>query len=244
MVKKDVGLFARLFAGELINQLENDIARCDERNQQLDRENNTLQTRITELLPEADFARSFKRGIPHPFFIVGQDKVITHINQAALELIGSDLTVAAVVGKMTCAQLFQSSSCGAGCHLEKLLQDRSQETVSGVRMVLKDKNGKDVPVSVCAVEMRDENGTTLGGMEIFQDISLQVKHEEEAKRTAENSMNMALDMGDLFNSLQQVAKGDYSVRVKMQSDEDLMKQLDGSGYGEVSLKIKTLVQGR
>ena len=70
-----------------------------------------------------------------------------------------------------CRSIFQTDLCGTGsCPLEQTV--RLQKNVSRLEVVITNKWGRQIPVSVSTAPIRDANGEILGAVETFRDLSL------------------------------------------------------------------------
>lgn len=75
-----------------------------------------------------------------------------------------------VLGK-PCRGVFQTDLCGTdACPLERAL--RRGQTISNLEVLIRNKWGRQVPVSVSMATIRDKTGQVLGSVETFRDLSL------------------------------------------------------------------------
>ena len=121
-------------------------------------------------------------NFPTPFFTVSPDLVITHMNEHMEKLTG--YTREEVVGHMACARVLCTEQCGTQeCLLVQAMADRRH--IAGIRRVVKDRYGKEIPVVVNASIITDGAGNVIGGFEAVRDISRRVEAEKKIELLAE-----------------------------------------------------------
>jgi len=119
---------------------------------------------------------------PTPFFTVRPDLVITHMNEHMERLTG--YTQEEVVGRMDCAKVLCADQCQTdGCVLLEAMVRR--RPVAGVRTVIRDRQGREIPVVVNASLITDLGGKVIGGFEGVRDISRRVEGEKKIELLAE-----------------------------------------------------------
>lgn len=119
---------------------------------------------------------------PTPFFTVNPDLVITYINEPLEKLTGYRREE--VVGRMKCGSILNTSLCNTdGCVL-KLSMERKMP-VSGLRQVVRDRQGREIPVMVSASIITDPMGRVIGGFEAFRDITALVEAEKKVLMVTE-----------------------------------------------------------
>jgi PAS domain S-box-containing protein len=121
-------------------------------------------------------------NFPTPFFTVSPDLVITHMNEHMEEMTG--YTRDEVVGHMACSMVLCTEQCGtAECLLVQAMAERRH--IAGIRRVITDRNGKEIPVVVNASIITDAGGNVIGGFEAVRDISRRVEAEKKIELVAE-----------------------------------------------------------
>jgi two-component system, NtrC family, sensor kinase len=119
---------------------------------------------------------------PTPFFTVNPDLVITYINEPLEKLTGYRREE--VVGKMKCGSILNTSLCNTeGCVLKQSMERRMP--VSGLRQVVRDRQGREIPVVVSASIITDPTGRVIGGFEAFRDITALVEAEKKVLTVTE-----------------------------------------------------------
>ncbi len=132
-------------------------------------------------LKEATLA-SILDNFPTPFFMVDRSLLVTHINERMEKLTGYSREE--VVGRMTCGALLNTKECGTDdCVLRMVMQDRSFEP--RMRRIVRDREGREIPVVVSASVITDYAGRVIGGFEAVRDITPVVEAEKRFELLAE-----------------------------------------------------------
>jgi PAS domain S-box-containing protein len=119
---------------------------------------------------------------PTPFFTVGPDLTITYMNHLLEELTG--FTREEVVGKLSCANVLNTTQChGEDCLLRQAMEGLLP--IAGVRRVIKDREGREIPVVVNASIITDSAGKVIGGFEAVRDITPIVEAEQKIAQLTE-----------------------------------------------------------
>jgi methyl-accepting chemotaxis protein len=180
---------------------------------------------IKNIRDRMEYANSLKLGISDPFVMVDPDMKVTYMNDAAARLAG--VSAEEVQGKKTCEGVFNSDVCHTGCPVKRAIE--SGEPTVGSKVVMKNAEGREIPIMTSAAALKDSAGKVLGGFEIMRDISKEVEAEsvlrnsyhgeEEAKKKLQHRVESLSDM------LRRVSDGDLTVRAKMSGENDAMDQL-------------------
>ena len=121
-------------------------------------------------------------NFPTPFFTISPDLVITHMNELMEKLTG--YTKEEVVGRMVCAAVLCTEECDTeACLLIEAMESR--RPIAGIRRVIVDRHGKEIPVVVNASIITDAAGNVIGGFEAVRDISRRVEAEKKIELLAE-----------------------------------------------------------
>jgi PAS domain S-box-containing protein len=180
---------------------------------------------IKNMRDRMEYANSLKLGISEPFIMVDPGLRVTHVNQAAADLIGVPLNQ--IQDVKLCEDLFRSNVCKAGCPVKAALD--TGVAVVGQKVMVKHANGKDIPVVASSAVLKDSTGKILGAFEILRDIRAEVEaeaalresrlQEERAKRSLQERVE------SLSVILRRVAEGDLTVRALMSGENDAMDRL-------------------
>jgi two-component system NtrC family sensor kinase len=121
-------------------------------------------------------------NFPTPFFLVDPNLIITHINERMEKLTGYSREE--VVGRMSCGALLNTSDCGSeGCVLRMVMQQK--RSVPNLRRVVRDRQGREIPVVVSASLITDHTGKVIGGFEAVRDITPIVEAEKKVELLSE-----------------------------------------------------------
>ncbi len=121
-------------------------------------------------------------NFPTPFFTVGPNLVITHMNEFMEKLTG--YSKEEVVGRMDCARVLCADQCQTdACVLLHAMELR--RPIAGLRTVITDRRGRRIPVVVNASLISDAEGNVIGGFEAVRDISRRVEAEKKIELLAE-----------------------------------------------------------
>lgn len=121
-------------------------------------------------------------SFPTPFFTVGPNLVITHMNELMEKLTG--YTREEVTGHLACAKVLCTEQCETeACVLMQAMESR--RPIAGIRRVITDRYGKEIPVVVNASIITDVAGNVIGGFEAVRDISRRVEAEKKIELLAE-----------------------------------------------------------
>ncbi len=127
---------------------------------------------------------SVLENFPMPFFMVDQDLVVTQMNERLERLTGYSRQEA--VGRMTCGQLLNTRQCDTcGCLLKQVMEQK--KPLSGLRRIVRNRRGQEIPVAVSASIITDPSGQVIGGFEAIRDISHIVEAEAKLDLLTEHS---------------------------------------------------------
>lgn len=160
---------------------------------------------------EKEYANSIISGIRDPFFIVDKDLVVTYINEAAAGAVG--YRIDEIIGKMKCGDVFKSNICKDSCAIKHAMQ--TGQSIEGVRVIIKNRQGQEIPILASAAALKDGEGNVIGGFELVRDISADVAIEEKVKEFSshllEASRNLAAAAEETTMTAEQMSKGIYSL---------------------------------
>ena len=166
---------------------------------------------------------SILENFPMPFFMVNQDLVVTHVNESLERLTGYSRQEA--VGRMTCGQLLNTRQChSCDCILKQVIEQK--QPMSGLRRLVRNRHGQEIPVTVSASMITDPSGKIIGGFEAIRDISHIVEAEAKLDLLTERSLEGLL-MADENQRL--VYVNSRMAEILQQPKEELL----GKHLGEV-----------
>ncbi len=111
-------------------------------------------------------------SIAEGVFTVDHDCKITSFNNAAEQLTG--WKEHEVLGR-PCKNVFRSSICKKNCAMARSIQERANVTNGSVYITSKD--GRSIPVQICAAPLIDLDNNIIGGVETFRDITSSLQKE-------------------------------------------------------------------
>ncbi len=112
-------------------------------------------------------ARLILDSVADGIFTVDRNWKITSFNRAAEEITG--WPVAKALG-MSCSELFQASICGRDCAIAQSLYSGCPSCNRSI--TIHNRQGEKIPVSISAAPLVDDQGTIIGGVETFRDLSV------------------------------------------------------------------------
>lgn len=136
---------------------------------------------------------------------------ITAFNQAAEQITGIDRQDA--LGR-PCCEVFRASICESACALRRTLTTGKPIVNATAHIV--SHTGQRIPIRISTALLKDGNGTVIGGVETFQDLSQieQLQKELEARYTFEDIVGRSSAMTSLFQMLPQIAETDSTVLIE------------------------------
>jgi PAS domain S-box-containing protein len=144
-------------------------------------------------------------------FTVNLDRQITAFNRAAEQI--TLVKCKDAIGRH-CYEIFRADICENACALKRTM-------VSGKPMItvttrIYTASGKQVPIRISTAPLKDADGTTVGGVETFQDLSQieQLQKELESRYTFEDIIGRSSAMVKLFKILPQIAESDSTVLIE------------------------------
>ncbi|MGC9293411.1 MAG: sigma-54 interaction domain-containing protein [Acidobacteriaceae bacterium] len=166
-------------------------------------------------------------------FSVGPDWRITAFNRAAERITGVRRQDA--MGQI-CSDVFRASICEGACALRRTLS--SGKPVVGATANIINTNGKRVPIRISTALLRGQDGTVIGGVETFQDLSHveQLRKELEARYTFEDIVGRSPVMRGLFDILPQIAASNSTVLIE--GDSGTGKELFARAIHNLSSRSK------
>ena len=121
-------------------------------------------------------------NFPMPFFTVDANLTITYMNEHLEKLTG--YRSSEVLNRMSCAEVLRSPHCHTEeCLLKKAMEKRAPAT--GVRRIVCDREGREVPVAVHCSMITDSENRVIGGFKALRDISPLVEAEQKIRMLVE-----------------------------------------------------------
>ena len=144
-------------------------------------------------------------------FTVDRQWQITSFNRAAEQITGVPRRQA--IGR-SCCEVFRASICESACALRETLAT-GRPLVNRAVYIL-DARGRQIPISISTAVFKDDQGTIIGGVETFRDLSAlqDLRKELEGKYTFADIVGRSHAMRRLFEILPQIAESDSSVLIE------------------------------
>jgi len=158
-----------------------------------------------------EFINTILDSITEGVFTINSDWKITSFNRAAEKITG--MSAEEAVGKK-CSDVFHANICKTGCALRKTIS--SGKNILDLRIIIKNQQGKSVPVSISTAVLKDERGSVVGGVETFRDLSTieSLKQEIARQYTFKDIISKNHKMQDIFKILPDIALSHSTVLIQ------------------------------
>lgn len=160
---------------------------------------------------EAKLSRLIFNSISDGVFTVDRNCVITSFNQSAERITGFSRSEA--IGKH-CFDIFRTEICHRQCALKDTL--KTHDPVRDARVTIITRDNREVPIQVTTTMLKDDEGTLIGAVEFFRDIS-EIEHLRkslEQKRALEDIVSVNRRMHELIGLLPDVAESECNVLIQ------------------------------
>jgi PAS domain S-box-containing protein len=144
-------------------------------------------------------------------FTVDRNCVITSFNKSAERITGFNRSEA--IGKH-CFDIFRTEVCHSHCALKDTL--KTHDSIDDARVTIITKDGRELPIRVTTTMLKDENGSIIGAVEFFSDIS-EIEHLRkslEQKRALDDIISVNPLMHSLIGLLPDVAASECNVLIQ------------------------------
>ncbi len=113
-----------------------------------------------------------------------------------------------------CFEVFRSRDCQTRCPVERTMT--AGESVVDFPSVIINKAGVEVPVSIAAAPIRDEQGEVIGAVEIFRDLSVieTLRQAVSGRYRLGSLLSKSPRMQGIFEILPEVAESDSTVLIQ------------------------------
>ncbi|NOX80084.1 MAG: response regulator [Deltaproteobacteria bacterium] len=182
----------------------------------------SFNSMVTSIKEQIEVARSLKKVIADPLFMVDLDMVVTYMNEACALTTGYSREE--TEGKLTCREILHSDICDkTNCPVQRTFTEGLP--VKGIRTTIVSKTGKKIPIMTSASALKDAHGRIVGAVEVFKDISDVIEVErlqyikQMAKREEEQRQYLELRAENLLEVLAQASEGNLKVRAALSGEE-------------------------
>ena len=173
--------------------------------------------KITDHKPYTDvILDSIVEGV----FAVDCDWRITLFNRAAEKITGVPKEEA--LGS-TCRDVFHSNICDNNCILRQSIKNNQPITNKSIYII--NANEEQVPISISAAPLKDEQGNIIGGIETFRDLSelMELRKQLEKQYSFYDIISKSKSIQKIFDILPDIAVSDSTVLI--QGDSGTGKEL-------------------
>ena len=149
---------------------------------------------------------SIKEGV----FTVDLKRRITSFNRAAEKI--TRVRSGEAVGR-PCCEVFRANICENACALERTLA--TGQPMVNVTAHIVTESGRCIPIRLSTALLKDKDGTVVGGVETFQDLTQieQLRKELESRYTFEDIIGRSPAMVSLFQVMPRIAESDSTVLI-------------------------------
>lgn len=160
---------------------------------------------------ETPFSRTVLRCVADGVFTVDQEFRITSFNRAAQRITG--VSAEEAIGKK-CFEVLHADICESGCAIRKTLKT-GREIIDQPARIL-DNRGRAISVSVSTAILKEEDGTLLGAVETFRDLSTleQLRREIQDRYTFEDIIGKSEAFQKIFAILPDIAESESTVLIE------------------------------
>jgi len=167
--------------------------------------------RILDPAGEAQFFETVLRCVADGVFTVDTNWRITSFNRAAERITG--VPVDRAVGRR-CSEVFHTDLCEQGCPIRETLESGLEVIDRPARILT--RKGRPIPISVSSAGLRAKDGTLLGAVETFRDLSTleQLRKEIRSQWTFEDIIGKSEAFQKIFAILPDVASSESTVLIE------------------------------
>jgi PAS domain S-box-containing protein len=157
------------------------------------------------------FFETILSSVADGVFTVDREWQITSFNRAAERITG--IPAGQAIGKH-CSEVFHADICERGCALRQTLET-ARELIEIPAKILSSR-GRSIPISVSTAVLRDAEGTLIGGVETFRDLSAieQLRREIDHQYTFEDIVGRSHAFRKIFALLPDIAESDATVLIE------------------------------
>ncbi|MEN8191321.1 MAG: sigma 54-interacting transcriptional regulator [Bacteroidota bacterium] len=144
-------------------------------------------------------------------FTVNKDLQITFFNEAAEQIVG--ISNEKAVGQF-CFEVLRSNICEHECPIKYSIETGQNKINKHVNILRSDR--KQIPITVSASVLKDEDGNIIGGVEIIRDLSTIETLRKELKQeyTFEDIISKNHKILEIFNILPNIAESESTVLIQ------------------------------
>ena len=143
-------------------------------------------------------------------FTVDLNWKITSFNRAAEQI--TQVHRDSAMGK-PCCEVFRASICENACSLKRTIA--TGKPMVNVTAHIVTESGKLIPIRLSTALLKEKDGSVVGGVETFQDLTQveQLRKELQSRYTFEDIIGRSKAMMNLFQIMPQIAESDSTVLI-------------------------------
>ena len=160
---------------------------------------------------DKQFLETILSSIADGVFTVDQEWRITSFNRAAERITGVPASEA--IGKR-CSEVFHADICEQKCALRQTMET-GRELIDYPAKILSVR-GRSIPITLSTAVLRNAEGTPLGAVETFRDLSAleQLRREIQHQYTFEDMVGKSKAFRKIFAIMPDVAESDSTVLIE------------------------------
>jgi len=166
---------------------------------------------MPEQIDEAQFFEAVLRCVADGVFTVDREWRISSFNRAAERITGVPAEQA--VGRH-CSEVLHSSLCEGACPIRETLETGNEVIDRPARILT--QQARSLPISASSAVLKAENGTLLGAVETFRDLSTleQLRREIQSQYTFEDIIGRSEAFQKIFSLLPDIAVSESTVLIE------------------------------
>ncbi|MDH3566620.1 MAG: sigma 54-interacting transcriptional regulator [Desulfobacteraceae bacterium] len=164
--------------------------------------------------PIENYTQIIIDSIADGVFTVDKDWKITSYNRAAEKITGIGKDDA--IGRY-CWEVFKASICEQGCSLRQTIE--SGQPIVNQPIFIINSEGERIPISISTAILKDANGTLVGGVETFRDLSVieELRKELTSQYSFLDIISKNKEMQRLFRMLELISESDATILLEGES---------------------------
>jgi len=164
-----------------------------------------------ERVQKSKFFDIILNSVADGVFTVDNEQKITFFNKAAEDITG--FAIQEALGR-SCYDIFRADICLSRCALKETIQTKRQ--IINLPIIMLNKEGKKIPISISTAVLRNERGQIIGGVETFRDLSIieALRKELSQRYSLGDIISKNHLIHDIFNILPNVAESDSTVLIQ------------------------------
>ncbi len=164
--------------------------------------------------PIENYTQIIIDSIADGVFTVDKDWKITSYNRAAEKI--TDIGKDEAIGRY-CWEVFKASICEQRCSLRQTIE--SGRPIVNQPIFIINSEGERIPISISTAILKDANGTLVGGVETFRDLSVieELRKELTSQYSFLDIISKNKEMQRLFGMLELISESDATILLEGES---------------------------